>query len=170
MSNLDDRQKQAFQDRLARISANAGQAAPVSGRDAKRRTRGGRAGPVKARGRIAPGAILGGILGGGVFLASKVIAHGLTLSPPGQGDVFQKTMLAIGPFGMTAAGLFVLMIGLGLRDKPHLLGICVALPVLHFGEPYLAALMPDLWTQLFSPQYVENLLIQAGLMTPPPAL
>jgi hypothetical protein len=168
MNDLSTRQNEEFQARLARIAgasqveaeqvalASAGGTARTLPRDTKRF-------------RIPRGAIIAGLLAIGAFLLASSMVFAQKAMPPGPGDFFGKVILAGGPLALTAAFLFVLMIGLGLRDKPHVIGIVIALPAIYFGEPYLAHAMPEFWAQLYSPEHVDNMLIQAGLRTPPPA-
>jgi hypothetical protein len=37
---------------------------------------------------------------------------------------------------------------------------------MYFAEPYLAYLLPDLWSGFYTPQHLENMLMRTGLVTP----
>ena len=76
----------------------------------------------------------------------------------------------MGPLAIAGAMLFVIMIGLGMRDKPHVIGIALGLPLMYYGEPYLAWIAPDLWVQMYSADHVDTMLIRAGLRDAPLAL
>lgn len=155
-----------FQARLARIGAkNAPEPGPVQNADRRRR---GPALTLPGLPRLEFDGIIAGFLAAGALMVANVTAFSLRMAPPGPGDFFGKTMAAMGPWGMTAAMLFVLMVGLGLRDKRHVIAIALALPLMWLCEPYLAYLMPGLWADLYSPEHVDTMLIMAGLKTPLP--
>jgi len=55
---------------------------------------------------------------------------------------------------------------LGMRDKPHLVGVPLGLLAMWAGEPYLAYLNEPIWIQLYDADHVDAMLVQAGLRTP----
>ena len=76
---------------------------------------------------------------------------------------FAQVARAIGPLPITGLLAFVLMIGLGFRDKPHVAGLAIGMPAMYFGEPFLAHLMPQLWAQMYSAPHVDAMLVGVGL-------
>lgn len=98
-----------------------------------------------------------------VLLAANVISF----QTQGETSFFLKILGTVSPFVIAGALLFVIMIGLGMRDKPHVIGLALGLPLMYFGEPYLAWLAPELWVQMYSADHVDTMLIQAGLRAPP---
>lgn len=158
--------KQSFQDRLARISNQA----PTEAAERVEPTQRVGANEKMTDGqprRIPKSAFVAGGLAMAALMLANVMVFDGEMNPPNPGDFFGKMVLALGPFGLTAGFLFVMMIGFGMRDKPHIIGIAIALPALYFSEPYLANMMPDLWASFYSHDHVNNMLIQAGLRAPP---
>lgn len=165
MANLGGQQQQDFQQRIERIAAqNKEDSGDETSQGARRTVH-------KARFKeqrklpIASFVIAAGI-GSATMLCGNVTAFQLSRVPPNARNFFETAGEAMGPFGIMGMLLFVAMIGLGLRDKPHVLGIIAGAVVMYLGEPYLANQMPDLWSTLYSPQHLENMLIRAGLLVP----
>ncbi len=120
--------------------------------------------PLGATGRRVPFAcVLAFVTGSLVLLAANVISF----QTQGETSFFLKILGSVGPFAIAGALLFVIMIGLGMRDKPHVIGLAAGLIAMYLGEAYLAWLFPDLWMALYSPEHLDKMLIQAGLRTPP---
>lgn len=158
--NVQARQKQSFEARLARIhDMQNGVLTPQQHGAPK---------PARARDTDAPKRIpVAGLLGFGIGLGVMLAAHVVAFSFGGpQTGFFAATLGSWGPFPIAGLMLFVLMIGLGLRDKPHVIGIALGLPAMYFAEPYLASLAPDVWVQMYSADHVDQMLIKAGLRTP----
>jgi hypothetical protein len=78
-------------------------------------------------------------------------------------DLPGKVVSAMGPYGLAAAFLFVIMVGLGLRDKPHVIGIVTGCVMMLFGEPYAASQAPGAWSKMYSADHVDGMLVSAGL-------
>lgn len=81
-------------------------------------------------------------------------------------DLPGKIVSALGPYGLAAAFLFIIMVGLGLRDKPHVIGITAGCIMMLFGEPYVASQAPDVWSKMYSADHVDGMLINSGLRDP----
>ena len=161
-----DIQKQSFQQRVQRIqAAHAPEVVqPVKPKRVKTsQARKAQPKQTDTPRKIPKAGILGFAIGLVVMLAANVAAF-----RTGQisGNFFADFLTAIGPLPIAGLMLFVLMVGLGLRDKPHVIGIAIGLPLMYFGEPYLAWLAPEAWVQMYSADHVDAMLIQAGLREP----
>lgn len=170
MTTGTDLQKQGFQDRIARIQAIHAPE-PVTPKKPVKPKRSARKGAARKRDmrvdeqprKIPKAGILAFGIGMAVMLASNVAAfRASTIS----GSYFPELLAAIGPFAIAGMLLFVIMIGLGMRDKPHVIGLALGLPLMFFAEPYLASQAPDLWVGMYSADHVDHMLIQAGLRDP----
>lgn len=113
--------------------------------------------------RMSRRMLLGFVIGAGSLLIGRVV----TFQCQGETSFYLDLLAKTGPYSVVAGLLFVLMVGLGLRDKPHVLGIALGLPLMYFGEAHLAQFAMDLWMEMYSPEYVDTMLIQAGLRLPP---
>lgn len=154
----DSYQKQQFEARLERIRTREPEPHVATNTGSQNRQASG------ARGRRVPFAcVLAFMTGVLVLLAANVISF----QAQGETSFFLKILGTVGPFAIAGALLFVIMIGLGMRDKPHVIGLAAGLVAMYLGEAYLAWLLPDLWMALYSPEHLDNMLIQAGLRTPP---
>lgn len=107
--------------------------------------------------------LLGIVMG----LAVVLIGNVATFSSQGKSGFFFVTMAQTGPYLVIAGLLFALMIGLGLRDKPHVIGAAIGAPMMYFGEPYMAFMAESLWIDMYSVDHVDQMLIQSGLRAPP---
>ena len=158
MPGQNGQHQTSFQERLERLGT---QAAPEPRVTRSRR----KARPHHTEKQPIPKSFfLAIVLGGALVLAGNVIwfaNSGLALG------YFAQVAKAIGPLPITGLLLFVLMIGFGFRDKPHVAGLALGMPGMYFGEPYLAYLLPDVWVQMYSAMHVDAMLIQAGLRLPP---
>ena len=162
MAGMDD-----FESRLARIAG--GTAAPVDGdtssKPPRRARRAGTDADRRSRGRAFRRSVLIAVgLGMAVMIAANAIAFNARTVVGGH--AYLDVLGAVGPFGVAAGILFVLMIGLGVRDKPHVIGLAIGLTAGWFGEPYAAWIAPDLWSDLYTVQHVNGMLIRAGLRMP----
>ena len=162
-----NQQKDVFQARLNRIQAVSAAASAESvqveaPRRVSRKTK-----AVKATQRTPLRLSRGVLLGLAIGLGSVLIGRVVTFQCQGEASFYLDLLAKTGPYSIIAGLLFVLMVGLGLRDKPHVIGIAAGLPLMYFGEPYLAHFAMDLWMQMYSPEYVDTMLIQAGLRLPP---
>ena len=162
VSDLSDNLKQSFQERIARIDQSKVErlAEPMNATADKRHS------DMQERRKIPVGLVIALIIAMGAVMVGNVVAF--TYANPYTIPVtFVDTVVtAIGSWGVVAGIMIVVMIGLGLRDKPHIIGIAIGLPLMYLGEPYLAFLLPDIWVQLYSADHVDNMLIQAGLRMP----
>ena len=165
MNTLKSKQARSFQDRLDKIAAEneLPPTGPVSRSPQVKRA----AVTDRPRRKIPVGALIAAALAVASLLIANITLFQVRLTPLGPGNYFAKVALGIGVWGITGLLLFVVMVGFGLRDKAHVIGIALALPAFYFAEPYLAALLPEVWGMLYSPQHVDNMLIQAGLRMPP---
>ncbi|MFK7753819.1 MAG: hypothetical protein AB8B51_14880 [Sedimentitalea sp.] len=162
MSTQTSGTTQSFQDRLQRIQASHGAPEePVPTSKPTKALKAPRALTGERR-KIPMGAVMTAALGVAIVLFCNVLAFQYRFGGGYFADVFSK----IGPLPVMALMLFVLMIGLGLRDKPHVIGFALAMPAMYFGEPYLAWFATDLWMDLYSPEHIDNMLIRAGLRAP----
>jgi hypothetical protein len=154
------RQKQSFEARLARIHDMQNTSLQPM--------RGGAPTLMQAKDTDAPkGLPKAAMLGFGVGLVAMLAANVVAFAYSGpQTNFFAETLGALGPYPIVGMILFVLMIGFGLRDKPHVIGIALGLPLMYFTEPYLATLAPDWWVQMYSADHVDQMLIKAGLRDP----
>lgn len=162
MASMAEDQKDAFQMRLDRIKAAAestGAVEPMPQPTPARRRRGGAMPPL----RLSRGVLIGLALGLGTMLAGRVV----TFRCQGETSFYLDLLAKTGPWSVVLGLLFVAMVGLGLRDKPHVIGVALGLPLMYFGEPYVAHFALDLWMQMYSPEHVDIMLIQAGLRAPP---
>lgn len=161
-----DRQKQEFQARVQRIQTRLLEEQSGKQRPATRLTHMSAApkAALKPRRRIPLGGTLALVLGLAILLGANVTAFQAGNAPTG---FFARALASAGPLPIAGAMLFVLMIGLGMRDKPHVIGLALGLPLMYFGEPYLAWLAPELWVKMYSADHVDTMLIQAGLRAPP---
>lgn len=151
-------QQTSFQERLERIGAQSAPERQVTTPRRKARPHHSEKQPIPKSFYLA--IVLGGalvLLGNVIWFANSGLAIGY----------FAQVAKAIGPLPITALLLFVVMIGFGFRDKPHVAGLVIGMPGMYFGEPYLAYLLPDLWAQMYSAMHVDAMLIQAGLRLPP---
>lgn len=169
MTKSADLQKQSFQDRLQRIQSvsepqpSVTPTRQVSKSGAKSRPASSDA-KIDSEPRKLPRAtILAFGIGLAVMLAGNVVAFRMNAVP---GNFFAEFLAAIGPLPIVGLMLFVIMVGFGFRDKPHVIGLAVGIPVMYFGEPYLASLSPETWVQLYSVDHVDAMLVQAGLRDP----
>ncbi|MEL6102413.1 MAG: hypothetical protein AAFV87_13010 [Pseudomonadota bacterium] len=163
--DMKNQQQAEFQERIARINANQGQEQPILVGDQTEV-------PLQPKQeeeerRIPIGGIVAFVLAAVILMVGNVAAFQTRALPTANGEFLGTVVLAIGPWGITGLLLFVVMIGFGMRDKHHCIGIAAGLVAVFLGEPYLAWLFPQQWAQLYSLEHVDAMLIQAGLRTPP---
>lgn len=164
-----DFQKLSFQDRVQRIEATHGPdpsvtPAKVKVKSSKKQIRISPDTKVEEGPRKLPRAgILAFVIGLAVMLAANVIAF---RASGVVGSYFAEFLAAIGPLAIVGMILFVIMVGFGLRDKPHVIGLALGVPLMYFAEPYLASLSPQIWEQMYSVDHVDAMLVQAGLRDP----
>lgn len=162
-------QKNQFQERIQRIQAAHAPAEAPKPQRVARPTKARTPRPAQAKPldqpprRLSKAGILGFAIGLAVMLCANVAAFRTSLIT---GSFFAEFLAAIGPLPIAGLMLFVIMVGFGLRDKPHVIGIALGLPLMYFGEPYLAFMAPDAWVQMYSADHVDAMLIQAGLREP----
>ena len=163
--DMKNQQQAEFQERIARINANQGQEQPLLvGDQTDLRSQ---PEPEQEERRVPIGGIVAFALAAITLMVGNVAGFQTRALPPSDGEFLGKVILAIGPWGITGLLLFVVMIGFGMRDKHHCIGIAAGLIAIFLGEPYLAWLFPEQWAQLYSVEHVDAMLIQAGLRTPP---
>lgn len=159
-----DVQKQKFQERVERIqAAHCGSPAATVVTPARASRKGSDLVAEEPRRRLPRAGLLTFGLGLAVMLAANVAVF---RAAQVQGNFFADLLASVGPFPIAAGILFVLMVGFGLRDKPHVIGFALGLPLMYFAEPYLATLAPDSWVQMYSAEHVDSMLIRAGLREP----
>ncbi|WP_146345501.1 hypothetical protein [Falsiphaeobacter marinintestinus] len=169
MTAQADLQKLSFQERVQRIEATHGADPSVTPAKVKAK-------PSKKQALTSPdikadeeprklprAGILTFVIGLAVMLAANVIAF---RSSAVVGSYFAELLAAIGPFAIVGMILFVIMVGFGLRDKPHVIGLALGVPLMYFAEPYMASLAPEAWAQMYSVDHVDAMLVQAGLRDP----
>ncbi|CUJ93604.1 hypothetical protein PH7735_01641 [Shimia thalassica] len=155
--------QKSFQERIQRINAQHEEAAPPQGASASRRKR---AAPEdKPKLPVVP-FLIAAVLAAACVLIGSILAFHMKAITPNARNLFENSAAVLGPFGLAGLFLGVLMIGFGMRDKPHVLGIVAGAGVMYFAEPYLAYLLPDLWSGFYTPQHLENMLMRTGLVTP----
>ena len=79
-----------------------------------------------------------------------------------------EALVNLGQRGMflsviVVAGVLTVMFGLSTRGRLQALGLGSVM--MHFGEAAVAATAPELWTQMFSPDYTAELLQRASAIT-----
>lgn len=170
MTHTSDGQLSDFQARLNRIGRGETHLAEgLVDREMIEAARNGKT-QKSAKGGVLPAfkrpgmnVIITFVIGLIAILLGRVVAFQFTASPGTSFDLAGKIVLAMGPWGLSAAFLFIVMVGLGLRDKPHVIGIASGAIVMIWGEPYIASQVPNTWAQMYSADHVDGMLIQAGL-------
>lgn len=171
MTDTSGAQLNDFQARLARIgSGDTHLADGLVDREMIEYARSGKTSKMNTKGAVAPkvkrpskSVIITFLIGVIAILGGRVAAFqfdGMVISGF---DLPGKVISAMGPYGISAAVLFVVMVGLGLRDKPHVIGISLGSLMMLFGEPYAASQAPDLWSRMYSADHVNGMLVNAGL-------
>lgn len=157
-------QKAQFYARLERIHAVPPEARqPEAGGGVKSKKRGRGKRDIDGQRKRLP---IGGIIAFVIALAALIAANVIVFSYRGSSEHPGTFITAIGPFGVVGIMMAIVMIGFGLRDKPHVIGIALGLVAAYYGEPYLAASAPDLWADMYSADHLDLMLIQAGLRDP----
>lgn len=162
MASMAEDQKDAFKMRLDRIKAAAESTGAVETLPQPKLARRSGSGVMPTL-RLSRGVLSGFALGLGAMLAGRVV----TFRCQGETSFYLDLLAKTGPWSVVLGLLLVAMVGLGLRDKPHVIGVVIGLPLMYFGEPYMALFALDLWMQMYSPEHVDIMLIQAGLRAPP---
>lgn len=174
MSTLDNAQLDSFQARLGRIgSGDAHLADCLVDREMIEAAHARKGSKKHAKSRVTPkikrpgmNVIIMCVIGLVAVLVGRVIAFqysGVTVSGF---DLPGKVVSALGSIGLTATIIFIVMVGLGLRDKPHVIGIAVGCISMYFAEPYIASQAPDQWAKMYSADHVDAMLTSAGLRGP----
>jgi hypothetical protein len=171
MGQVNDIQLNDFQARLARIgSGDTHLADGLVDKEMIEYARSGKVSKKNAKASVMPkikrpgmNVIITFLIGLVAILGGRVMAFqfdGMVISGF---DLPGKIVSAMGPYGLAAAFLFVIMVGLGLRDKPHVIGIAAGCIVMLFGEPYVASQAPGAWSKMYSADHVDGMLVNAGL-------
>ncbi len=171
MSTANNAQLGSFQDRLSRIgSGDTHLAEGLVDREMIEAARGRKGSKKNSKASVMPkfkrpgmNVVITCIIGLIAVLVGRVVAFqyaGVTVSGF---DLPGKVVSALGAYGLTATILFIVMVGLGLRDKPHVIGIGVGCLAMYFGEPFAASQAPETWSRMYSAEHVDNMLISAGL-------
>ena len=171
VAQASDIQLNDFQARLARIGSGETHLADgLVDREMIEYARSGKHSKKNAKASVAPkikrpgmNVIITFVIGLIAILGGRVVAFqfdGMVISGF---DLPGKVVSAMGPYGLAAAFLFVVMVGLGLRDKPHVIGIAAGCIMMLFGEPYVASQAPEAWAKMYSADHVDGMLKQAGL-------
>lgn len=174
MSTVNDAQLNDFQARLGRIGSGKTHLADgLVDREMIEAARAGKTTSKSANARVTPKLKMPGksvvitfFIGLIAVLVGRVIAFhysGVTVSGF---DLPGKVVSAMGSYGLTAAILFVIMVGLGLRDKPHVIGITIGCIAMYFAEPFMASQAPETWSKMYSADHVDGMLTSAGLRGP----
>lgn len=162
MSGASNTAAEGFQARLNRIQASQESAPQIVKTPKPKRAKASRK-DMGERRKIPFGFFLTAGIGAAIVVLGNVVAFQNQFAT----GYFGKAAVGLGPFGLMGLALFVIMVGLGLRDKPHVIGFALAMPAMYFAEPFLAYCLPDIWIDFYSAKHVENMLIQAGLQAPP---
>lgn len=171
MGQTGDLQLNDFQARLARIgSGDTHLADGLVDKEMIEYARSGKKSKKRAKASVLPkikipgaNVIITFVLGLIAVLGGRVISFQFDGAVISGFDLPGKVVSAMGPYGLTAAFLFVIMVGLGLRDKPHVIGIATGSIMMLFGEPYAAHQAPAVWSQIYSADHVDGMLVNAGL-------
>ncbi len=167
MSELAQTQHATFHARIARINkAEKSTAFPTPGAHDAPDAGGYRNRPQKMqpkRQEKSFGLVIAFAIAAAAVLAANVVVFNHSTFSYGPVGFLDKVVPAIGPWGIVGMIMFVVMIGFGMRDKPHVVGIALGLPFMWFGEPYLALFGEELWVMFYSAEHVDNMLVQNGL-------